>query len=295
MATYAIALLFANIYFATLAASQPLELDLVQIIKHLQDEGMEFKRRLGILEDTIHLQEDTIHLQQEHIKKQDKRIQVLENIIKSRTDEISLQDPIRNINSDSEINNDLQEHWTEELEKENAESKTWGNTVSEDMMGNKTRNKTKEPYMGTTHRVLRSMTGTPSPVAFHASLSGDLHHIAKHQTISFGNIVINIGGGYHTHHGLFTAPKPGIYIFSLSVLVQPHYHIEAQIMKNGQGIQGVFGNAFDNTGFNQASGSAVLQLSIGDEVWVETTEWSPNTELRGGDYTSFMGCLIMEL
>jgi hypothetical protein len=136
---------------------------------------------------------------------------------------------------------------------------------------------------------------TTSPVAFQAFLSHDTFHIAKHQVIMFDSVVTNIGGGYHSRHGLFTAPKAGVYIFSSSLLVQPNSGIEGQIMKNGQNIQGVLANSRIHKDYVQGSGTAVVQLGIGDEVWVETTEWTHDAALRMDDYTSFMGCLIFEL
>ncbi|XP_053396022.1 multimerin-2-like [Mercenaria mercenaria] len=309
MAACEIALLLAEICFVALVASQPQETDLMQLIKHIQAEGIEFKRKLGILEDTI-------HLQKEHIQKQDRRISFLENIIESQTDKIWLQRPTGKHHSDVYNNNVSKERWIDETEKdihkkqktpnppfskineqrhltdENAEFGQRGPTSSDVAKESITENRITRK----SHLPSRTARSTPSPIAFQAYLSHDVSHVVKHQIIVFDSVITTIGGGYHGHHGLFTAPKTGIYIFSASILLQPNYLIEAEIMKNGQAVKGIFVNAHNHDNFVQSSGSAVLQLSVGDEVWIETTEWTAETALRGeGGYTSFMGCLIMEL
>ena len=138
---------------------------------------------------------------------------------------------------------------------------------------------------------------TFTPVAFQASISHDVYHTAKHQTIIFDYIATSVGGGYHSSHGLFTAPKSGIYIFSASILLKPSAYLEAFIVKNGNAFKGIYVNGLDHNGFAQGSGTAVVQLSVGDDVWVQTSDWSgTDVTLRdAGGYTSFMGCLIFEM
>ncbi|KAL4225654.1 hypothetical protein ACF0H5_016343 [Mactra antiquata] len=135
------------------------------------------------------------------------------------------------------------------------------------------------------------------PVAFHATINAanDVTHINRGEKIVFDKVKFSIGGGYHSQHGLFIAPKAGIYIFSLSVMSSNHNSLEAVLQKNGVGLAGAFADSYnDGSPFQQGSVTVVTQLAVGDEVYVSNA-WPDNTSLHTHDLTSFMGCLITEI
>ncbi|XP_053381893.1 complement C1q-like protein 4 [Mercenaria mercenaria] len=144
-------------------------------------------------------------------------------------------------------------------------------------------------------RPSRLVVNAEGPVAFQAHLSGDMSHIGLHQKIMFDYVSLNVGNAYHSSHGLFIAPRPGIYIFSGSLLAHVTKEIEMAFMKNGAFIGGgILANAVNTNGYDQGSETVVAQLKAGDEVWIEN-RWPDDTSIRGSQFTCFMGCLIMEL
>ena len=127
-------------------------------------------------------------------------------------------------------------------------------------------------------------------VAFHAVNSGpSVHHVGAKQKIVFNKVNINAGAGYHAQHGLFIAPQPGLYIFSMSIFSDNAQHpkIDVSLMKDGV----LLARAAGNGGRDQGSVTVVTQLDTGNEVWVEL--YLPADTAYYGDYfTSFMGCLV---
>ena len=141
----------------------------------------------------------------------------------------------------------------------------------------------------------RFLANAEGAVAFQAHMSTDLTHIGIHQKIPFDSISLNLGNAYHGTHGLFIAPRAGIYIFSGSILAHHTKEIEMSFMKNGAYIGGgILAHSAVNQGFNQGSATVVAQLKAGDEVWIENL-YPDNTSIRASIYTCFMGCLIMDI
>jgi hypothetical protein len=144
-------------------------------------------------------------------------------------------------------------------------------------------------------RPQRFLADVEGPVAFQAHMSGDLTHIGLHQKIPFDSVTLNLGNAYHGAHGLYVAPRSGIYIFSGSILAHHTKDIEMSFKKNGIEIGGgILAYSAVNQGYGQGSATVVAQLKAGDEVWIENN-YPDDTSIRASVYTCFMGCIIMDV
>lgn len=144
-------------------------------------------------------------------------------------------------------------------------------------------------------RPSRFVSNAEGPVAFQAHLTSDITHITLNQKIIFDFVSLNLGNGYHAAHGLFIAPRPGIFIFSASLLAHSSKNVQMVFMKNGSSLGGgILATSDGVIGFDQGSATVVAQLNAGDEVWIENG-WPDDTSLRATQNTCFMGCLVMEL
>nr|XP_032834205.1 complement C1q subcomponent subunit C-like [Petromyzon marinus]XP_032834206.1 complement C1q subcomponent subunit C-like [Petromyzon marinus] len=81
--------------------------------------------------------------------------------------------------------------------------------------------------------------------------------------VTFNVIITNPQGHYNPGTGKFTCAHPGVYYFTLYAHPSEQ-HLVVMIMKNGQVISKMCG-----MNFNAISGSVVLSLKAGDEVWLE--------------------------
>ncbi|XP_060580973.1 uncharacterized protein LOC132737659 [Ruditapes philippinarum] len=148
--------------------------------------------------------------------------------------------------------------------------------------------KDKKHLKSSKERLVANIEG---PVAFHAvSDRGEINHLGTDENIKFETILLNAGGGYHTQHGLFIAPKAGIYLFFTSVLSAGSM-IYAEIAKNGASLAKAYGRGQSKTIDTQGSVSVATQMDVGDEVWVKHT-FPADGNLWGERFTSFTGVLI---
>ncbi|XP_026234363.1 complement C1q tumor necrosis factor-related protein 3 [Anabas testudineus] len=90
--------------------------------------------------------------------------------------------------------------------------------------------------------------------------------------VPFGNITLNDGRGYSPTLGVFTAPRSGVYVFSLtvysSVEVAGRLYHKVQLIWNGRPTANVWENNREDSEDN-ASQVVVLELHRGDQVYVE--------------------------
>ncbi|XP_053383625.1 complement C1q-like protein 4 [Mercenaria mercenaria] len=168
--------------------------------------------------------------------------------------------------------------------------------TSEDAMGD------TEDIFGIVNQLISKVTGLErtikhwchKPVAFHAVRDGgEYPHLGKYQHIVFSTVLLNIGNGYSANHGIFTAPKAGLYIFSASILsnYKPATSLfAADIVKGGHVLARVYGHGV-NGYHDQRLATVVTQLRAGEQVWVRLN-CCANDSLWGYRYTTFSGSLI---
>ena len=101
-----------------------------------------------------------------------------------------------------------------------------------------------------------------------AALSADLVHCTKYQHVIFDSVKINQGTGYNHIHGIFTAPKAGIYAFSTTLSVTPSNNYHVAMVK---------GNATNQIGYLyadapsiwlQRSTTVLTQMNQNEQVWM---------------------------
>lgn len=102
----------------------------------------------------------------------------------------------------------------------------------------------------------------------------------------------NVGGGYNNKTGIFRAPVPGVYLFSLTIM-SPGKSQDAhlQLLKNGNEFNRAYcGSDASNWG-NVGSITTFTHQEKGDEVYVRAFS-RPVSNLYGNSWTSFSAGLI---
>ncbi|XP_021359604.1 cerebellin-2-like [Mizuhopecten yessoensis] len=129
-------------------------------------------------------------------------------------------------------------------------------------------------------------------VGFYARLSPHTLQLGEHQTLEFDHVVTNVGNGYDSRHGHFTAPVAGLFSFTSTVLLSSsnNHLMQLNIVKNGVDI----GHLFSYSALDKGTRTVVLQLSVGDMVWVRNRD-NNSPEIFGLGYTTFSGFLITPL
>lgn len=134
-------------------------------------------------------------------------------------------------------------------------------------------------------------------VAFSTVLSPlVIEHAHDGDVIKFDTELIDSGGTYVTTTGVFTAPVPGIYMFTSSIF--DHFlkggHgdvlVHGEIVKNGNTLVRIYARA--ETGYrDQGANTVIINADLGDTFWVRVTK-NDDLGLGGAKYTSFSGVLL---
>ncbi|XP_061195822.1 complement C1q tumor necrosis factor-related protein 3-like isoform X2 [Saccostrea echinata] len=107
-------------------------------------------------------------------------------------------------------------------------------------------------------------------------------------TLVFDRIVYNIGGGYDSSTGIFTAPVNGHFVFFVNVQNDNRSEIYTYLVLNGSTKV----TTLANNSYQAGPNLAVLRLQKGDRVWVK--HWSGIGYFTNSDapVTTFSGFLI---
>lgn len=140
------------------------------------------------------------------------------------------------------------------------------------------------------NRILRDVNETP--VAFFATV-GDHHidHAAANQPVVFDNAITNVGNAYNTNLGTFTAPVPGIYVFSTTLFSVHDVSFHAGFVKNGKVLTSMYITGQESH-FDTSSQTIVLQLQTGDDVHVQNND--ANHSIHGYGHSLLSGFLLQQ-
>ena len=109
------------------------------------------------------------------------------------------------------------------------------------------------------------------------------------EIIKFDSMRTNIGGHYSPNTGVFTVPRPGLYMLSATVRSYGGTNLHCALWVNDVMYERVFGR-------NNSTGSlnTVLQLKKGDRVYIKKDSKQSNSgeHMLGTYYSMFSGYLI---
>ena len=115
--------------------------------------------------------------------------------------------------------------------------------------------------------------------------------MSPNQDIVFNDVLLNVGSAYHSGHGIFVAPVPGVYFFTMSLLAlgtTPHH---AKLVKDGHELARADFNDADH--FDDSSQAVIVQLEKGNFVAVQNANYS-GMLYAGSNYSTFSGFLLYE-
>ncbi|ROL46379.1 Complement C1q-like protein 4 [Anabarilius grahami] len=134
-------------------------------------------------------------------------------------------------------------------------------------------------------------------IAFSAGLmqsgSGFIGPFTTEITLTYRNVLTNIGNAYNPVTGIFTAPLKGAYMFRVSVYCHGGTPATVSIYKNEEHM--VLAHTHHTQGALAASNGLVLILEVGDVVYVRL--WSGRRIYDDGkeNHNTFSGFLLFPL
>nr|CBX41679.1 putative C1q domain containing protein MgC1q30 [Mytilus galloprovincialis] len=129
--------------------------------------------------------------------------------------------------------------------------------------------------------------GNVDKPAFFAFLRSDLTSSGT-QVIKFQDVRINVGNHYNPTTGMFTAPRPGIYQISCTIVGFKTSVFWYQITVNGSPY--TLGNTSRGDSWNSQTSTVLIDLKKGDRVYVEHRGGSQTVHANTNTY--FSGYLL---
>ena len=127
-------------------------------------------------------------------------------------------------------------------------------------------------------------------VAFQATLtSGNLGPNYAAGVIKFNDVSLNIGNGYASSTGKFTAPVGGLYQFTATYLQRTGYSSHVRLMKNSAVLSDIHAN---HKSYDQLTKTILVTLKKGDTFWVKLEKSSIYAVYGSNRYTEFGGFLL---
>ena len=128
--------------------------------------------------------------------------------------------------------------------------------------------------------------------AFGASSTKNVN-LANNEVVKFDKVWTNIGNGYNSSSGVFTAPRGGVYQFSCSAMTGHGKTLRIHLMKNDQRTVSLYPG---NSGHNMGTLSMVLELKKGDRVYIKHPGSGHNSLYSESEYnySMFSGYFISQ-
>nr|KAG5710430.1 hypothetical protein BaRGS_022248 [Batillaria attramentaria] len=112
------------------------------------------------------------------------------------------------------------------------------------------------------------------------------------ETLLFDAVDVNLGDGYDNLTGIFTAPVAGVYEFTFKITHTPPGALHVFLVKNGHELAEAEANGDDREYPDRASSTVVVQLKVGNKVWVRRSD-GDSTHIQGAFRSSFAGVLVV--
>ncbi|KAK3587265.1 hypothetical protein CHS0354_034409 [Potamilus streckersoni] len=129
--------------------------------------------------------------------------------------------------------------------------------------------------------------------AFTARVSVPLRHFANSQPIVFGDIYLNQGNGYDKNSGIFRAPVAGLYLVLITISSEGNNTPDVEVVKNGSPLCRVVVFAGSTQTSIGSPCNVLVQLGVGDEVWVRVLIHHEGYVIRGQYYSMFSMALLV--
>lgn len=122
------------------------------------------------------------------------------------------------------------------------------------------------------------------------STSGDVFHQGD-QTIIFDKVFTNVGQGYNSHTGIFTAPRRGLYVFHLAAMSRAGTSKYLDLVKDGNELDKAYVGAHGVIDYQSVAKEWALELNQGSQVWIKDGTYKGDV-IDGWCKTAFTGYMV---
>ncbi|XP_061167961.1 uncharacterized protein LOC133176918 [Saccostrea echinata] len=125
-------------------------------------------------------------------------------------------------------------------------------------------------------------------IAFQTKGIANIHTVSQGKTVMFGEVDLNLGGGYNSVKGVFIAPKAGVYIFGWKIFTDTNKIAYTSLVVNGK--RRAY-NPCHNNGHGidmTCSEMAVVRMAAGDKAWIDSFYSTASINSKWCSFSGFM-------
>ncbi|XP_076088422.1 complement C1q-like protein 4 [Mytilus galloprovincialis] len=126
-------------------------------------------------------------------------------------------------------------------------------------------------------------------VAFMAKNSVALQNLPSKSVVVFNSAITNLGNGYNSYTGIFTAPSNGVYVFSWTILGQQWKKFYTDLTLNGNVVARNYVSAVNVQDHPSGSQNVVLEIKKDDKVLVRVQAGHKGQYMYADGWSSFSG------
>lgn len=153
-----------------------------------------------------------------------------------------------------------------------------------------------ESQMSQVETVTKLKEKLQTPTVMFSSKNVADYSPSRQQVMVFTSVMQNIGNGYDSSTGIFTAPVNGTYMFNVQLCVHSNNWAQFQLaVDSSSDIIAAFGH-YNSDGGDLFTTTTVYPLSVGQQIWVQSYRNSGSTNVlfdSGTDcWCQFSGSLV---
>ncbi|OPL21138.1 hypothetical protein AM593_10019, partial [Mytilus galloprovincialis] len=134
----------------------------------------------------------------------------------------------------------------------------------------------------------------PDKVAFMAK-AASLQNIPSKAVVIYQTVVTNLGNGYDSSKGIFTAPSNGVYSFSWTVLCHHGKSFYTYLILNGSTIAKNYASARGVADHVSGSQNVILDIKKDDKVFIRIQDGTTGQYMYGDGWSTFSVCLLLSM
>jgi len=146
-------------------------------------------------------------------------------------------------------------------------------------------------HMDRENEMLRRCLGDSMSIYFNASRDKE-YDKGGEEILKYDRVTINAGDGLNGDSGVFTCPVAGTYMFIIHLSTHKDKKALLSLRKNGLDMASIVNQDGKNKGNHMMGQCVLLNLNVGDEVYVYTFTGTWTADWPHIHFTQFVGILL---
>ncbi|XP_062605140.1 multimerin-2-like [Saccostrea cucullata] len=125
-------------------------------------------------------------------------------------------------------------------------------------------------------------------IAFNANANGSVQSVSQGNIVMFGEVDLNIGGGYIPVKGIFTALKSGVYVFDWTTMTDANSPAYTSLVLKGKRRAHNHCHNNSHSIYMSCSKMVVVRMEAGDKAWIDSFAGTSSVFNQNSSFSGFI-------